>query len=90
MRLFLHRLFLFRPYKPRNPLLRGLIGLIGLALLAVFVVVGLFVGLSMLLYAAVRRLLRPTSGPVAVATGDPNAIEGEYRVVDKQPSLRLH
>ena len=57
-------------------------------LLAVLVVFGLFIGLGMLLFAAVRRMLRPAPATPARAEG---AIEGEFRVVEKhQPSLHLH
>jgi len=88
MTVFMHRLFLMRPAKPRNPLLRLLFGLIGVALLALLVVFGLFIGLGMLLFAAVRRMMRPAQPTPARADG---TIEGEYRVVEKhQPSLHLH
>jgi hypothetical protein len=41
----------------------------------------------MLLFAAVRRMLRPAPAAAARVEG---AIEGEYRVVEKhQPSLHL-
>ena len=79
MRVFLHRVSRLRPCKPRNPLLRLACGLVGVALLAVLVVVGLFVGTAMLLFAALRRLLRPA--PVA-AVATP-VIEGEYSVVGR-------
>ena len=83
----MHRLFTMRPCKPRNPLLRVLCGMVGVALLALLVVFGLFVGLGMLLFAAVRRMLRPA--PAAAA--QPQVIEGEYAVVRPQPvSLPQH
>jgi hypothetical protein len=75
---FMHRLFRLRPCKPRNPLLRVACGLVGLALLAVLVVLGLFVGLGMLMFAALRRMLRPA--PVAAPVRE-RIIEGEYAVV---------
>ncbi len=81
MQVFMHRLFRMRPCKPRNPLLRIACGLIGVALLAVLVVFGLFVGLGMLLFAAVRRMLRPAATPAA-ATQE-RIIEGEYAVVGR-------
>jgi hypothetical protein len=89
MQLFVHRLFSFRPCKPRNPLLRLACGLMGLAVLVLLVVFGLFIGLGMLLFAAARRLSRPPA-PVA-APADPNAIEGEFSVVQKanEPTLSL-
>ena len=80
MTVFMHRLFTMRPCKPRNPLLRVLCGVIGVALLAMLVVAGLFVGLGMLLFAAVRRMLRPA--PAAAA--QTHVIEGEYAVVRPQ------
>lgn len=83
MQIFMHRLFAFRPHKPRNPLLRLGLGLLGLLLLAVLLVFGLFAGLGMLLFAALRRLrARP-----APAAGEP-VLEGEYTVVSK-PQLSL-
>jgi hypothetical protein len=93
MQLFVHRLFSFRPCKPRNPLLRLACGLMGLAVLVLLVVFGLFIGLGMLLFAAARRLSRPTAPAAApaAAPADPNAIEGEYTVVAKanEPTLSL-
>jgi hypothetical protein len=75
MQVFLHRLYRMRPCKPRNPLLRVACGLIGVALLMVLVVFGLFVGLGMLMFAAVRRMLRPASPTPE------HVLEGEYSVV---------
>jgi hypothetical protein len=80
MPVFMHRAFTYCPSKPRSHLLRLLIGLLGLVLLAVLVVVGLFVGLGMLLFAAVRRLMRP--GQRAAAVED--ALDGEFTVVEKR------
>ncbi|MGH8030584.1 MAG: hypothetical protein ACREO3_11695 [Arenimonas sp.] len=77
MQVFLHRLYRMRPCKPRNPLLRLACGLIGVALLALLVVFGLFVGLGMLLFAAMRRMLRPRP-PAPAPT---HVLEGEYSVV---------
>lgn len=73
---------LFAPRKPRHALLRLALGLVGVALLAALVVVGLFVGVAMLLGAAMLRLVRagqrtPTRVPQA------RVVEGEYRVVGK-------
>jgi hypothetical protein len=81
MPVFIHRAFTYCPGKPRSALLRLLIGLLGLALLAVLVVVGLFVGLGMLLFAAVRRLMRPSQ--VATTTAE-DALDAEYTVVEKR------
>jgi hypothetical protein len=80
MNVFIHRLYRMRPCKPRNPLLRLACGLVGLVVLLVLVVLGLFVGLGMLLFAAVRRMLRPA----AAAPADTRVIEGEYAVVTPQ------
>jgi len=79
MRVFVHRLFAFRPHKPRHPLLRLAAGLLGLVLLSLLVVFGLFIGIGMLLFAAVRRIFRP---PPARPQASPEmVIEGEYSVV---------
>lgn len=89
MPIFMHRFFAYRPHKPRNPLLRLGLGLLGLAVLALLVVFGLFIGLGMLLFAAVRRLMRPRAA-VAATPVDPSVIDGEYQVVRKvQPSLSM-
>jgi len=80
MPVFIHRAFTYCPGKPRSHLLRLLIGLLGLVLLAVLIVVGLFVGLGMLLFAAVRRLLRPAKGTTAAE----DALDGEFTVVEKR------
>ena len=85
MPFFVHRIFTYQPSKPRHPLLRLVFGLLGLVLLAVLVVVGLFVGLGMLLFAAFRRMLR-TPAADAPRPVEENVIEGEYSVVDKRPA----
>lgn len=82
MPFFVHRIFTYAPSKPRHPLLRLALGLLGIVLLAVLVVVGLFVGLGMLLFSAVRRMLR---APVAAPARVESVIDGEYSVVDKRP-----
>lgn len=74
------RLFSYCPSKPRNPLLRILVGMLGLALLVLLVVFGLVIGLGMLLFAAVRRLMRPRVAPARASDG---AIEGEFVHVAK-------
>ena len=81
MPFFFHRVFSYRPGKPRNPLLKVLLGVLGLALLAVLVVFGLVIGLGMLLFAAARRVLRPRA--VAAPVNAPDVIEGEYTLVRK-------
>jgi hypothetical protein len=83
MPIFVHRFFTYTPSKPRHPLLRLALGLVGLVLLAFLVVAGLFVGLGMLMFAAVRRMVR--GNPVAAAPQQvEGVIEGEYSVVTKQ------
>lgn len=79
MPIFLHRVFSYQPHKPRHPLLRLLLGLVGVALLALLVVFGLFIGLGMLLFAAVRRLFRASP----VKASEEHVIDGEYSVVRK-------
>lgn len=88
MQIFMHRVFAYRPHKPRNPLLRLGLGLLGVAVLGLLIVFGLFIGLGMLLFAAVRRLMRPRD-TAAATPADPSVIEGEYQVVRKaQLSMR--
>ena len=83
MPIFVHRLFSFTPSKPRHPLLRVVLGLLGLVLLALLVVFGLFIGLGMLLFAAVRRMSRRAPvAPVAPARIE-GALEGEFSVINK-------
>lgn len=83
MSIFIHRFFSFTPSKPRHPLLRLVFGLFGLVLLALLVVFGLFIGIGMLLFAAVRRMLR--GGPVAAGASrvEEGVIDGEFAVVEK-------
>ena len=80
MTFFFHRMFSYCPSKPRNPLLKVLVGLLVLALLLVLVGFGLVIGLGMLLFAAVRRLMRPTA---AKARAESGVIEGEFVEVRK-------
>ena len=87
MPFFVHRIFTYSPSKPRHPLLRLVLGLLGLVLLAVLVVVGLFVGLGMLMFAAVRRMFRPA--PSAATAPQERIIEGEYAVVGR-PQVSVH
>jgi hypothetical protein len=82
MQFFFHRVLAYRPCKPRSPLLRVLVGLLGLALLLVLVAVGVVVGLGMLLFAALRRLVRGARRP-ATAPAGADVIEGEYTLVRK-------
>jgi hypothetical protein len=77
------RFFSYCPSKPRSPLLKLLVGVLGLALLLVLVAVGLVVGLGMLLFAAVRRLMRPSA---AKARAEAGVIEGEFVEVRKAGS----
>ena len=83
MPIFVHRIFTYSPSKPRHPLLRLVLGMLGVVVLAALVVVGLFVGLGMLAFAAVRRMLR---APVKAAPQVDSVIDGEYSVVDKRPA----
>lgn len=89
MSIFIHRFFSFTPSKPRHPLLRLVFGLFGLVLLALLVVFGLFIGIGMLLFAAVRRMLR--GAPAAASPGRvEGVIDGEFAVVEKnRASLSL-
>lgn len=82
MPIFVHRFFTYTPSKPRHPLLRLALGLVGLVVLAVLVVAGLFLGLGMLMFAAVRRMIRRNASIAAPQKVD-GVIEGEYSVVDK-------
>jgi uncharacterized membrane protein YdjX (TVP38/TMEM64 family) len=83
MSIFIHRFFSFTPSKPRHPLMRLVCGLFGLVVLALLVVFGLFIGIGMLLFAAVRRMVR--SGPVAAEASrvEEGVIDGEFAVVEK-------
>jgi hypothetical protein len=83
MPIFVHRIFTYSPSKPRHPLLRLVLGLLGVVVLAALVVVGLFVGLGMLMFAALRRMLR---APTQTAPQVDSVIDGEYSVVDKRPA----
>lgn len=78
----------FELRKPRNPLLRLMCAALGLIILAGLLVLGLFAGAAMLLFAMVVRLVRgPGAGRPTRPTGDP-IIEGEYTVVhDRRPPL---
>ena len=81
MPFFFHRVFSYRPHKPRNPWLKLLLGVVGVLLLGVFVAFGLVLGLAMLMFAAMRRVLRPRAEAAPVTS--PDVIEGEYRVMSK-------
>lgn len=84
MPIFVHRFFSYTPSKPRHPLLRLALGLVGLVVLAFLVVAGLFVGLGMLMFAAVRRMVRRDRVAAAPQPQVEGVIEGEYSVVSKQ------
>lgn len=89
---FLHTLLLryrasalsavFSPRKPRHPLLRLAVGVAGIALLAVLLVFGVVIGAAMLAAGLAMRLLG-RRGRIAAAQRRPDAIDGDYRVVDK-------
>lgn len=85
MPIFIHRVFSYCPSKPRSPLMRLLFGMIGLALLLFLLVFGIFIGAAMLLFAATRRLLA-SRRPATVANQSGDAIDAEFRVVNKQQS----
>lgn len=71
-----HRLFRFRPSRPRHPLGRIALALVG-ALLALLLLAGsVFVGLGMLAWHFGRKLRRPATVP---SRG--GVIEGECRVL---------
>ena len=78
---------MFAPRKPRHPLMRVLVGLLGLVVLALLLVVGVFVGATMLVGGLLLRLLRQRGRPVAP---DARVVDAEYHVVPKpgQPLLR--
>jgi HAMP domain-containing protein len=82
MTFLFQRFFSYCPSKPRHPLLRLLVGILGLAVLVLLVAFGLVIGLGMLLFAAVRRLMRPTAAPARAQEG---VIEGEFVHVHKTP-----
>lgn len=89
MPIFVRRLLNYTPSKPRHPLLRLALGLLGVGLLAVLVVVGVFVGAGMLLFAASRRMIAAPRRADVQARVE-GAIDGEYAVVHKQASLGVH
>lgn len=90
MPIFVHRFFTYTPSKPRHPLLRLVLGLLGLVVLAGLVVVGLFVGLGMLMFAAVRRMLRKPAAPAGGQVIDAQyTVVQSYPVIDKAPSLGM-
>lgn len=80
MPFFFQRFFSYCPSKPRHPFTRVLVGVLGLALLLLLVVFGVVIGLGMLLFAAARRLMRPT---VAKPRARDGVIEGEFVQVSK-------
>lgn len=67
--------------------MRVLVGLLGLVLIVVLVAFGLVIGLGMLLFAAVRRLVRAARQPSQPANAD--VIEGEYTRVREPGSPPL-
>ncbi|HST45325.1 MAG TPA: hypothetical protein VLK29_08885 [Luteimonas sp.] len=77
---------LLSPRKPRNPLLRACVGLVGVAVLAVLLVVGLFVGATMLGGGLVRRAWQRRRS--AVDRGGAGVLGAEYRVLRK-PAVPL-
>ena len=86
MPIFVHRFFTYTPSKPRHPLLRLVLGLLGLVVLAGLVVVGLFVGLGMLMFAATRRMLRK-SAPATPVAANGHVIDAQYTVVEQYTTM---
>jgi hypothetical protein len=69
----------------RNPIVRVLLALLGLALLSVVLALGVVVGMLMIAFGLLRRVLSQKA-PAANTPG--NVIDGEYRVVgDGKASL---
>jgi hypothetical protein len=62
----------------RNPVVRVLLALLGLALLSVVLALGVVVGMLMIGFGLLRRVLSQKA-PAANTSG--NVIDGEYRVV---------
>lgn len=78
----------FELRKPRNPLLRAMCALLGMVILAVLLVLGLFAGAAMLLFALLVRLVRGTSANRPARPMGGPIIEGEYTVVhERRPPL---
>jgi UPF0716 family protein affecting phage T7 exclusion len=77
----MHRVFRYRPSKPRSTLLKLLLGTIGVLILLFLLVFGVFIGAGMLLFAAVRRLMKRRQ-PAAVSSKD-QILDAEYTVVSK-------
>ncbi|KFN49331.1 hypothetical protein [Arenimonas composti] len=82
MPFFFHRVFSYRPAKPRNPLAKLLLGLVGLVLLGALLVFGLVAGLGMLLFAGIRRALNAQAASATARRAQADVIEGEFRVVN--------
>jgi hypothetical protein len=74
---FFTRLHRLRPSRPRHPLLRVGFALLGLGLVVVLVVGGVFVGLGMLAFRGLQRLM----GTRKAAATQGQVLEAEYRVV---------
>ncbi|MDP1699256.1 MAG: hypothetical protein Q8L45_15965 [Xanthomonadaceae bacterium] len=69
----------------RNPIVRVLLALLGLALLSVVLALGVVVGMLMIAFGLLRRVL---SQKASTAGNAGNVIDGEYRVVgDGKASL---
>jgi uncharacterized membrane protein YjgN (DUF898 family) len=82
MPIFMHRVFRYRPSKPRSTLLKVLLGTAGVLILAFLLVFGVFIGAGMLLFAAVRRLMKHRQ-PSAVSAAKDQTLDGEYKVIRK-------
>lgn len=80
---FFARLHRLRPSRPRHPLLRVAFALLGLVLLLLLLAGGIFIGLGMLAFSAVRRLRGRAASPRATSSraAAGSVLDGEYRVV---------
>ncbi len=85
MQYFFHRLYRFRPAKPRRRFGKVLFGLAGIAVLLLLLVFGLFIGLGMLIFGGVRRLLSGKRDP-SLSTSR-NTIDAEYSVVRPRQNI---
>jgi hypothetical protein len=79
------RAFSYCPDKPRHPLMKLLFGLVGLVLLLLLLAFGVFIGLGMLIFAAVRRMRRR---PVPMASRSKSVIDAQYTVLNDNSKIR--
>jgi membrane-anchored glycerophosphoryl diester phosphodiesterase (GDPDase) len=74
------RAFSYCPDKPRHPLMKLLFGMAGLLLLVFLLVFGVFIGLGMLVFAAIRRMRRRPE-PIARPQSK-SVLDAEYTVLN--------